>query len=197
VGEPAAVVDGDEAEDAPRAPLLADEPSARGIAAAGDPPQRLDVDVHELAGAGTLVADDRFPQRARPQPRAAVAAQDRVHRRGCETERPAERVRPQAQLAAGAQDRLLDGLRRSPRRAARARGAIVQTLAVPGASDPLGGGLARAADDERGGGDRRPGKDERHQALSLAVAERCISMKNHRALLVVVTPTSRNPRRAL
>jgi hypothetical protein len=103
----------------------------------------------------------------------------------------------EAQHGAGAQDGLLDGRRRAPRRATWARGAIVEPFTAARSADPLGSGLPRAADDERGCADRGPGEDERNQALSLAAAESGISMKNHRALLVVVTPTSRNPRRAL
>ena len=67
------------------------------MAGTDDPPQPLHVDVQELARALALVADDRLKARARLEPRAAVAVQDRVHGRGGQPERPAERMRAEPQ----------------------------------------------------------------------------------------------------
>jgi hypothetical protein len=182
--EPARVVDGGE-EVEPAGLALGPLGAVAGDAMAGadDPAELLDVDVQQLARALALVADHLARRQGRPQPRAAVPAQDCVHGRGGEAERPAERVRAEAQLAAGAQDRLLDRRWRPPRRAARARGAIVEPLAAARPADPLRGRLPRAADHQRGSGDRRACASERDEPLSLAAAESGISMKNHRALL--------------
>src|ERR671919_311308 len=153
------------------------------MAAGADAPELLDVDVHELARAGALVADDLRTRQGRPQSRGAMAAQDRVHGRGGQAERPAELVRAEAQLAAGAQDRLLESRRRAPGRAMRTARAVAEPLAVAVTADPLRSGLARAADHERGRRDRHARAHQSDQALSLPPAERGISMKNHRALL--------------
>jgi len=73
----------------------------------------------------------------------------------------------------------------------RPRRAIGEALAVPLPADPLRGGLTRATDQHSRRGDRQPGGNKRNEPLPLAAAESSISMKNHRALLVVATPTSR------
>ena len=114
--EPGGVVDRGE-DVLPAGLALRTLAAVAGDAVAGpdDPPELLDVDVQQLTGALALVADDRLTRHARHQARAAVPAQDRVHGRGGEAERPAERVRAQTQLGAGTQHRLLDRGRRLPR----------------------------------------------------------------------------------
>src|SRR5207244_4728796 len=73
----------------------------------------------------------------------------------------------------------------------RPRRAVGEALAAPLPGDPLRGGLTRATDHHSRRGDRQPGSNKGNQPLPLAAAESGISMKNHRALLVVATPTSR------
>jgi hypothetical protein len=114
-----------------------------GDAVAGlhDPAELLHVDVQELAGPLALVTHDLLPRRGRPQPRATVPPQDRMHRRGGNTGRPPDQMRAQLQLGTRPQHRLLDRLRCAPGRAVRPRGAIRKSLAAPGAVDPFRTGL--------------------------------------------------------
>src|SRR5437667_1486726 len=73
----------------------------------------------------------------------------------------------------------------------RPRRAVGEALPAPLPGDPLRGALTRATDHHSRRGDRQPGSNKGNQPLPLAAAESGISMKNHRALLVVATPTSR------
>jgi hypothetical protein len=73
----------------------------------------------------------------------------------------------------------------------RPRRAVGEPFAAALPGDPLRCGLTRATDQHGRGGDRQPATNKGNEALSLAAAESGISMKNHRALFVVATPTSR------
>jgi hypothetical protein len=74
-----------------------------------DPAKFLDVDVHKLSGARALVPDDILSRRFRPKPGDTVPAQDCVHGRCSDTNRPADHVRSFAQILTRAQDCPLDG----------------------------------------------------------------------------------------
>jgi len=106
-----------------------------------DAAELLDVDVHELAGRGALVADDLLAASTHDQARATVPAEHRVHGRGSDPERPTDHVRSFAKLLSGAQDRLLDDLGRTPGRAVRPARAVVKRLTSTSAVDPLRGRL--------------------------------------------------------
>ena len=80
--EPAGVVDGGEdALPAGAARSLA-AVACHPVPACADAAELLHVDVHELARAPALVADDRLARGGLSQARAAAAAQDGVHGRG-------------------------------------------------------------------------------------------------------------------
>jgi hypothetical protein len=98
---------------------------------------------------------------------------------------------PSLSLPTCPQHRTLHHRRRPPRRATRPRRAIGEAFAAPLPTDPLRGSLTRATNQHSRRGDRQPGSNKGNKPLSLAAAESGISMKNHQALLVVATPTSR------
>ena len=89
-----------------------------------DPTQLLDVDVDQPARTGPRSGSPLRGRGRVDKPGAAVAAQDRMHRRGGHPDRPADHVRPLPQLLPRPQDRLLDRSRRPPRRAVRPARAI-------------------------------------------------------------------------
>jgi hypothetical protein len=68
------------------------------VPGADDAGELLAVDVHQLTGPGALVADDLAASRTLSQPRAAMPAKDRMHRRGGQPQRPAERMRADTEL---------------------------------------------------------------------------------------------------
>ena len=153
--------------------------------------RRLKQVMEQLPGPLALVADDLGPRGALVQPRAAVPARIACTVEAASRSAQPSRCGPSNELRSRPQHRLLDRRRRPPRRAAGAGGAIVEALPAAGAADPLRAGLARAAHDRGRGRDRHSPGNQRDQAQPLAAAERGVSVKNHRALLVVATPTSR------
>ena len=97
--QPAGIVDRDE-QVLPAGFALRALRAVAGDAVAGpdDPAELLAVDVHELARPLALVADDLLRSAGGTSREQPMAAQDRVHRRGRQTERPADHVRARLQL---------------------------------------------------------------------------------------------------
>src|SRR5438876_5132817 len=137
IGEPAVIVDRDvhelPADGLPAATLGVDarvvvvlaQTVADALAGTAlDPPEPLDVDVHELAGPRALVAD-RLLEPDPPQPTEAEAAQDAGDRRERHLEHLSDLGRGQAQRAQG-DDRLDPLAGRAVGDSARSRGAIEQ-----------------------------------------------------------------------
>jgi hypothetical protein len=86
-------------------------------AAVGDVAELLDVNVHQLAGPGHLIAAHRFTGDPIdvPEPVDPAADKDSVHRRGRQPDPAGDRHRPQPLLPAQVHDLAHDWLRRSPR----------------------------------------------------------------------------------
>jgi hypothetical protein len=110
-----------------------------------------------------------------------VPAKHCVHRRGRDTERPADDVRSFAKLISCTQDRLLDDLRRPPGRAQWTARTVRERLAASSAINPLGRRLPRAADTERCSGDGHAGGDQITDSLTLANRQDRIFMKIHKS----------------
>ncbi len=191
VGEPCVVVDADE-QVLPAGPALgADRPAGRRVERSRDPAELFDVDMDQLARPLALVEDDRL-RLLRIEAGAAVAAEDRVHRRSRQPELPADRMRPRLQPTPRAQHSPLDPPADPPGGTMRPARAILEALPAAMPSDPLRPGLPRTANHGRRGRDRHPGRDQRHQPLSLTTAQSSISMKIQDSPPLVATPTSRS-----
>jgi len=125
-------------------------------AAVGHPAQLLDVDVDQLVGPLTDVAQRRAGQAIGMRQAAdTVAAQDAIHGRARVAQQRPQTVRPDPQPTAQAQDAAHAALVQGARRASWSRRAILEAGQPLGsiAAQPLVGGGATHA--ERLGGDRR------------------------------------------
>jgi hypothetical protein len=115
---------------------LADRPEAAEL---------LDVDVHELAGTGALVADERPAERP-PQARDAVAPKHLPHGRGRQAKLRGDDQRACIRVLARGQDALLELARQSPRLVSRHRWTVAKgrpsTLLVA-TPQPIPGRAAR------------------------------------------------------
>jgi hypothetical protein len=149
------------------------------VAGHEDPGELLAVDVQQFARPLAFVAGDLAALDPRLETRAAVTAQDRVHRRGGDTGCPTDDVRPGLQLRPCPQDGLLDLPAHPARRMMRTRRPILESLTSAVPVDPLRAGLAGATNDRGRGRDRHPRTNKRDKPATLTLAERGTTMQLH------------------
>ena len=143
-------------------------------ATVGDPAELLDVDVEQLAGSLTDVADgDTGRTILVSQPGQPVAGQDVADGRAWDPDDGRQAMRPEAVLVPSGQDRIHLRLGQGPRRASWPRRSILESHLTLGLvpSEPLPGRLATDPDHVRRVGDGHPvDQDPIHQKLP---AEHC------------------------
>lgn len=189
VGDAAVVVDRHvQARESGPAWGAAAAPEGPVAAAVGYARHLLDVDVDELPGALALVARGRHgaapPHLARDavdvgQAGQAVPGDDPGARAGRHARLGRQGERRQQHGPAGLAGALLDLGGREPGEPARAAAAVGESLASPGAGEPLGGGLAADAHLAGGLGDAEAGPYARHERLAPLRGEFCVRMLGH------------------